>query len=111
MERLLTPQEVATLLGVSTSWVYANKGALGYVMIGTAVRFDSADIERYAQSRKRGPQHEERMKWESQSDTERAATNGLSRRRTTVSDINARLKAAGRAKSRPANTPPHAKLQ
>ena len=110
MERLLTPQEVATLLGVSTSWVYANKGALGYVMIGTAVRFDSADIERYAQSRKRGPQHEER-KWESQSDTGKAATSGSSRRRTTVSDINARLKATGRAKSRHANTPPHAKLQ
>ena len=104
MQPLLTPQDVATLLGVSASWVYTNKARIGFITIGTAVRFDSADVERYAQSRKRGPQHEERMKWESQSDTGKAATSGLSRKRTTVSDINARLKGLRKAGGRQTST-------
>ncbi|BCB06754.1 hypothetical protein HHSLTHF2_06440 [Vreelandella venusta] len=103
MQPLMTPQDVATLLGVSASWVYTNKAQIGFITIGKAVRFDSADVERYAQSRKRGPQHEER-KWESQSDTEKAATSGLSRKRTTVSDINARLQVIRKASVRQTST-------
>jgi excisionase family DNA binding protein len=110
MQPLLTPQEVAGLLGVSASWVYANKARIGFITIGKAVRFESDDVTRYALSRKRGPQHEER-KWESQSDTGKSATAGSSRKRTTVSDINARLQAPRKGKGRHANTPPHARLQ
>ncbi|WP_185858904.1 helix-turn-helix domain-containing protein [Vreelandella nanhaiensis] len=111
MQPLLTPQDVATLLGVSSSWVYSNKSRIGFITIGTAVRFDSDDVTRYALSRKRGPQHDEERKWESQSDTEKAATSGSSRKRTTVSDINARLKAPRKVSARPTSTQRHAKLQ
>ncbi|MEH6641438.1 helix-turn-helix domain-containing protein [Vreelandella glaciei] len=110
MQALLNPQEVANLLGVSASWVYANKARIGFITIGTAVRFESDDVTRYAQSRKRGPQHEER-KWESQSDTGKSAAVGSSRKRTTVSDINARLQAPRKGKSRQTNTPHRATLQ
>ena len=107
---LLRPEEVAEKLGMSLSWVYSNKHRIGFIQFGTAVRFDRDDVTRYAQSRKRGPQNEER-KWESQSDTGKSAVAGSSRKRTTVSDINARLQAPGKAKSRQRSTPHHATLQ
>jgi predicted DNA-binding transcriptional regulator AlpA len=108
--KLLKPEDVAEKLGMSPSWVYANKAKIGFVKVGTALRFESDDVTRYALSRKRGPQHEER-KWESQSDTGKSAVVGSSRKRTTVSDINARLQAPRKVKSRRVNTPQHVKLQ
>ena len=105
---LLKPEQVAELLGMGISWVYSNKHRIGYIQLGNAVRFEQCEVERYAESCKRGPQNEER-KWESQFDTEKAVTNGSSRKRTTVSDINARLLATGKAKNRPANTQRHEK--
>lgn len=89
---LLRPEQVAEWLGMSLSWVYSNKHRIGFVQFGTAVRFEQSAVERYAESCKRGPQPEERDTWESQSDTEKRGTGGLSRRRTTVSDINDRLR-------------------
>lgn len=89
---LLRPEQVAEWLGMSVSWVYGNKHRIGFVQFGTAVRFEQSAVERYAESCKRGPQHEERDVWESQSDTGKRETGGWSRKRTTVNDINDRLR-------------------
>ena len=91
-EALLRPEQVAEWLGMSLSWVYGNKHRIGFVQIGSAVRFEQSAVERYAESCKRGPQPEERDTWESQSDTGKRGTGGLSRKRTTVTDINDRLR-------------------
>ena len=100
---LLKPEQVAERLGMSMSWVYGNKHQIGYVQMGSAVRFEECAVQGYAESCKRGPHNEER-KWESQSDTEKTATNGLLRKRTTVSDINERLQATRRVKSKHVST-------
>lgn len=107
---LLRPEEVAEKLGMSLSWVYSNKQNIGYIQFGKAVRFEQSAVESYAESCKRGPQNEER-KWESQSDTGKNAGVGSLRKRTTVSDINARLQATGKVKNKQTNTPHRAKLQ
>ena len=109
MQPLMTPPEVARLLGVSASWVYANKQRIGYVKVGAAVRFERSAVEGYALTCKRGPHDEEPDKWGSQSDTGKNVASGLSRKRTTVSDINARLQAQLKANGRRTSTPLPAK--
>ncbi|EWH02090.1 hypothetical protein Q427_10580 [Halomonas sp. BC04] len=106
---LLRPDQVAEWLGMSPSWVYSNKHRIGFVQIGTAVRFEQSAVERYAESCKRGPQPEERNKWESQSDTGKRGIGGWSRKRTTVSDINDRLRGIERGSGRRGNTQRSAK--
>jgi excisionase family DNA binding protein len=108
--RLLRPEQVAESLGMSPSWVYSNKHRIGFIQLGKAVRFEQSAVESYAESCKRGPQNEER-KWESQSDTGKNAVVGSLRKRTTVSDINARLQAPGKVKNKQTNTPHRATLQ
>lgn len=49
---LMKPREVATMLGVSSSWVYdaANKGRIPAVRLGGdngPVRFDQRDVEEW----------------------------------------------------------------
>jgi len=107
---LLKPEQVAERLGMSMSWVYGNKHQIGYVQMGSAIRFEECAVEGYAESCKRGPHNEER-KWESQSDTEKTATNGLLRKTTTVDDIKNRLRATEKAKNKPVNMPQHEKQQ
>ncbi|WP_111414532.1 helix-turn-helix domain-containing protein [Halomonas lactosivorans] len=102
--QLLRPDQVAEWLGMSTSWVYGNKHRIGFVQIGSAVRFERSAVERYAESCKRGPQLEERDKWESQSDTGKRGTGGWSRKRTTVTDINERLRGIEKGSDRRGNT-------
>ena len=97
---LLRPEQVAARLGMSLSWVYGNKHRIGFVQIGTAVRFEQSAVERYAESCKRGPQPEERETWESQSDTGKRGTVGWSRKRTTVTDINERLQGIEKGSAR-----------
>lgn len=99
----MTPQQVADELGVSRSWVYENKHLIGYYQMGTAVRFERADVEAYDQRCKRGPSNGERNTWELPSGTGRNATAGWLRKRTTVSDINERLKGIEKGKSRREN--------
>ncbi|WP_422674273.1 helix-turn-helix domain-containing protein [Billgrantia sulfidoxydans] len=100
----LRPDQVAQRLGMSPSWVYSNKHRIGFVQIGTAVRFEQSVVERYAESCKRGPQPEERETWESQSDTGKRGTGGWSRKRTTVTDINERLRGIERGSDRRGST-------
>lgn len=106
----MAPQEVADELGMSLSWVYENKHRIGYLQFGTAVRFERTDVEEYAGRCKRGPSNGERTKWESLCDTEKRGTAGLSRKRTTVSDINERLTDLGKGKSKRASTSRPARL-
>ncbi len=101
---LIRPEQVAEWLGMSLSWVYGNKHRIGFVQFGTAVRFEQSAVERYAESCKRGPQPEERDKWESQSDTGKKETGGWSLKRTTVNDINDRLRAIEKGSGRRGNT-------
>lgn len=101
---LLRPYQVAEWLGMSISWVYGNKHRIGFVQIGSAVRFERSAVERYAESCKRGPQPEERETWESQSDTGKKGTGGWSRKRTTVNDINDRLRGIERGSGRREST-------
>lgn len=109
MSDRMTPQEVADELGVSRSWVYENKHLIGYYQVGTAVRFERADVEAYDQRCKRGPSNGERNRWELPSGTGSKGTGGSSRRRTTVSDINERLRGIER-KSRRESTPPNVRV-
>ncbi|GKW48615.1 hypothetical protein NCCP2165_08300 [Halomonas sp. NCCP-2165] len=107
---LLRPEQVAEWLGMSLSWVYGNKHRIGFVQIGTAVRFEQSAVERYAEGCKRGPQTGERNTWESPSDTGKSVTGGWLRKRTTVSDINERLRGIEKGNARHASMPPSAKL-
>ncbi|RTR01979.1 helix-turn-helix domain-containing protein [Halomonas nitroreducens] len=107
---LLTPEEVAQQLAMSLSWVYANKHRIGYHQLGTAIRFEPADVAAYSEGCKRGPQTGGRNTWESLSATGRSATGGWSRKRTTVSDINERLRGIETGNARRESTPPSAKL-
>ena len=108
-DELLRPDQVARRLGMSPSWVYGHKHRIGFVQIGTAVRFEQIAVERYAESCKRGPQPEERDTWESQSDTGKRGTGGLSRKRTTVTDINERLRGIEKGNGRRGRMPRSAK--
>ena len=92
MSSLMTPEQVASELSMSLSWVYGNKHRIGYVKFGTAIRFERDAVKGYAESCKRGPQSGERDTWELQSDIGKRETGGLSRKRTTVSAISARLR-------------------
>ncbi|MBA2779399.1 helix-turn-helix domain-containing protein [Halomonas kenyensis] len=103
-EALLRPEQVAEWLGMSPSWVYGNKHRIGFVQIGSAVRFERSAVERYAESCKRGPLPEDRETWESQSDTGKRGTGGWSRKRTRVTDINERLRGIERGSARRGNT-------
>ncbi|MBS9403713.1 hypothetical protein KG088_08730 [Halomonas sp. TRM85114] len=94
---------------MSLSWVYSNKHKIGFVHIGTSVRFEQSAVERYAESCKRGPQPEERDTWELQSDTGKKGSGGWSRKLTTVSDINDRLRGIERGSGRRGNTQRSAK--
>lgn len=107
---LLTPEAVAQQLAMSVSWVYANKHRIGYHQIGSAIRFEPEDVAAYAEGCKRGPQTGERNTWESPSDTGKSATGGWLRKRTTVSDINERLRGIEKGSVRRASMPPSAKL-
>lgn len=52
-DRLLSVREVASWLGMSTPWIYkeCEKGALPFLRLGQAIRFDRKEIERYLQTR------------------------------------------------------------
>ena len=84
-DELLTTDEVAELLAMSPSWVYANKHRIGFVQFGSAVRFEQSAVERYAKSCRRGPQRKEDRKWDTQSRTGKIAAHGSSAARTTAS--------------------------
>ena len=55
--KLLTPREVAGILGVSIGtlevWRSANRYPLPYVKVGRAVRYDASDVEAFISMRKR----------------------------------------------------------
>lgn len=53
-DRLLDAAEVAEMLHVPTSWVYAaaRNGTLPSVALGRYVRFDAAEIARWLSARK-----------------------------------------------------------
>ena len=55
--KLLSVNEVAELLGMSTQWVYANAGKLiPCLRIGGALRFDPDDIEEFITASRSGPE-------------------------------------------------------
>ena len=84
-ERLLRPEQVAGQLGMSLSWVYGHKHEIGFIQFGSAVRFDQAEVEEYAQKCRRGPQRKEDRKWDTQSRTGKIAARGSSAARSTAS--------------------------
>ena len=53
MEKLLTPQEIAEVLGVQPSTIYqwTHQGYIPYVKIGKFVRFKEKDVERWVESK------------------------------------------------------------
>ena len=53
MNRLLTSDEVADLLGVQKSTIYqwTHEGFIPYVKLGRCVRFRTADIEKWVEKR------------------------------------------------------------
>lgn len=53
LEPLLTPREVAPLLGVSLSWLYraTQKGELPVLRVGSLLRFRRADVFHYLERR------------------------------------------------------------
>lgn len=55
---LRTVPEVALRLGVPVSWVYAKveAGELPHIKLGRYVRFDEAEVLRYLDAQRRGPQ-------------------------------------------------------
>lgn len=108
-ESLLRPEQVARQLGMSLSWIYGHKHEIGFIQFGSAIRFEQGAVERYAESCKRGPQPEERDTWELQSDIGKRETGGWSRKRTTVSDISARLRGIEKGKGKRGNTLPNAR--
>ncbi len=84
---LLTPEEVAKELAMSLSWVYANKHRIGFVQLGSAVRFDKDAVEGYAARCRRGPQLNEERQWDSRSPNGRIAARGSSAKRSTVAAL------------------------
>lgn len=85
--RLLTPEDVAQRLAMSLSWVYAHKHEIGFVQLGTAVRFDQDAVEGYAAQCRRGPQPKEDRQWDTPYRRERTATRGSSGKRSTVAAL------------------------
>jgi excisionase family DNA binding protein len=57
MKRLLNADEVAEVLGVKRSWVYAEARAsrIPHVRLGRYTRFDPDSVEAWAAERERGP--------------------------------------------------------
>jgi excisionase family DNA binding protein len=57
VERLLTAEQVAALLGVKRGWVYAQARAdrIPHVRLGRYTRFRVESIEAWAAERERGP--------------------------------------------------------
>jgi excisionase family DNA binding protein len=57
LNRLLTAAEVAELLSVPTSWVYAEAraGRMPHITVGRYRRFSLDSIDEWAKSRERGP--------------------------------------------------------
>ncbi len=43
---LLGPEQVAQRLGMSVGWVYGNKHRIGYLQLGTSLRFEQSAVER-----------------------------------------------------------------
>ncbi|MFM9270180.1 helix-turn-helix domain-containing protein [Halomonas elongata] len=89
MDRLLTPDQVAEQLGMSQSWVYANKHRIGYHQIGTAIRFEPGDVAAYAKRCRCGPQIGEDRLWDTPSRKGRTVTRGSSAQRSTVTELSA----------------------
>jgi excisionase family DNA binding protein len=56
MDRLMRPREAAEWLGISerTLWSLTHDGSLQAVRIGRSIRYDSADLAAFVQSRKTG---------------------------------------------------------
>jgi len=53
MNRLLTPEQIAELLGVKQSTIYqwTHQGFIPHVKVGRLVRFREADIEKWLEKR------------------------------------------------------------
>jgi len=53
MEKLLTPQEIADILGVQPSTIYqwTHQGYIPHVKIGKFVRFKEKDVERWVEKK------------------------------------------------------------
>lgn len=85
---LLRPEAVASMLGMSLSWVYGHKHEIGFVQFGSAVRFDQQEVEEYARRCRRGPHQREDQLWDSQFHKGKIATRGSSGARSTVSALN-----------------------
>jgi len=51
MEKLLTPQEIAEVLGVQPSTIYqwTHQGYIPYIKIGKFVRFKEKDVEKWVE--------------------------------------------------------------
>jgi excisionase family DNA binding protein len=56
-ERLGTVKDVARLLSVSRSWVYAHRGELPVLNVGGLLRFDLAEVRRWALRQREGEIH------------------------------------------------------
>jgi hypothetical protein len=56
MTRLLDAKAAGVLLGVPASWLLAQarRDAVPHLRLGKYVRFDPVDLERWAETRKRG---------------------------------------------------------
>jgi excisionase family DNA binding protein len=57
MNRLLTPKDVAEMLSLKPSWVYAEAraGRIPHIRLGRYVRFKASSIAQWADDRERGP--------------------------------------------------------
>ena len=53
MEKLLTPQEIAEVLGVQPSTIYqwTHQGYIPHIKIGKFVRFKEKDVERWVEKK------------------------------------------------------------
>ena len=53
MEKLLTPQEIAEVLGVQSSTIYqwTHQGYIPHVKIGKFVRFKEKDVEKWVEKK------------------------------------------------------------
>ncbi|WP_299262010.1 helix-turn-helix domain-containing protein [uncultured Kushneria sp.] len=87
MEKLLRPEQVAQTLEMSLSWVYGHKHEIGFVQLGSAVRFDQSEVEEYAQRCRRGPQEKEDQLWDTQSHKGKTVALGSSGQQSTVSAL------------------------
>jgi len=53
MEKLLTPQEIAEVLGVQPSTIYqwTHQGYIPHIKLGKFVRFKAKDVERWVEGK------------------------------------------------------------